>query len=85
MRKLEGKVAIITGAARGQGAREAELFVEHGARVMLTDISSDGEAVAAALGSDRAVFVTHDVGSPESWVEVVGTLTIVLASGTVHG
>jgi 3alpha(or 20beta)-hydroxysteroid dehydrogenase len=73
MRKLEGKVAIITGAARGQGAREAELFVEHGARVILTDISPDGEAVAAALGSDRAVFVRHDVGAPESWVEVVGT------------
>src|SRR5438477_123029 len=39
--RLAGKVAIITGAARGQGAREARLFVEHGARVVITDVLED--------------------------------------------
>lgn len=41
MRLLEGKVAIITGAARGIGRACAELFVEHGASVVLSDIDVD--------------------------------------------
>ena len=38
MGELEGKVAIVTGAARGQGAAEARLFAAEGARVLLTDL-----------------------------------------------
>jgi 3alpha(or 20beta)-hydroxysteroid dehydrogenase len=67
---LEGKVAIITGAARGQGAVEARLFAAEGAKVVLTDITPDGKDVAAEIGVD-ALFVSHDVTSEESWAQVV--------------
>ena len=59
--RLEGKVAIITGAARGQGECEARLFVAEGARVILGDVLDDeGKAVAEDLG-DSAVYVHLDV------------------------
>ncbi|MFE2950637.1 SDR family NAD(P)-dependent oxidoreductase, partial [Embleya sp. NPDC059267] len=59
MADLTGKVAIITGAARGQGAAEARLFVASGARVVLTDLLvEEGERVAAELG-DAARFLPH--------------------------
>ena len=45
--RLEGKVAIITGAAMGLGAADAELFASEGAQVVLTDIAEDkGQALA---------------------------------------
>ena len=71
---LDGKVAIVTGAARGQGEAEARLFVAEGARVMLTDILPEGEAVAKALG-DLATFSKHDVGSAGDWERVVRATT----------
>lgn len=72
MTQLAGKVALVTGAARGQGAAEARLFVERGARVVLTDVLEDeGAAVAAELG-ERARFVRHDVTSEADWAEAVG-------------
>ncbi len=68
---LSGKVAVITGAARGQGAAEARLFCALGARVVLTDVlADDGAAVAAEIG---ARFVPHDVGDEDGWVTVVDT------------
>jgi 3alpha(or 20beta)-hydroxysteroid dehydrogenase len=71
MSGLDGLVAIITGAARGQGEAEARLLAAHGARVVLTDVLADqGAAVAADIG-DAARFVAHDVSSPEGWQEVV--------------
>jgi 3alpha(or 20beta)-hydroxysteroid dehydrogenase len=70
MKALEGKVAIITGAARGQGAAEARLFVAEGANVVLTDVNSDGAAIAGALGN-HAHFMLHDVADPEGWKAVV--------------
>lgn len=73
MADLTGKVAIITGAARGQGEAEARLFVERGAKVVLTDLlEDDGAKVAADLG-DAARFVKHDVSSPADWAAVVET------------
>ncbi|HEU4361891.1 MAG TPA: glucose 1-dehydrogenase [Mycobacterium sp.] len=69
---LSGKVALITGGARGQGAAEARLFATLGARVVITDIlDSEGERVAASIG-DAARFVRHDVSDPADWQRAVG-------------
>ncbi len=72
---LEGKVAIITGAARGQGEAEARLFAREGAKVVLTDILSDlGARVAGEIG-EAARFIKHDVASEADWETVIaGTL-----------
>lgn len=72
--RLSGRVALITGAARGQGATEAELFAREGARVILTDVLDDaGEAHAAALrhaGLD-AVYRRLDVTVASDWQAAV--------------
>jgi 3alpha(or 20beta)-hydroxysteroid dehydrogenase len=95
--RLEGKVALITGAARGQGEAEARRFVAEGAKVLLTDVlDAEGEAVAADLG-DAAAYRHMDVTSEEDWnaaVEEVedrfGPLTVlvnnagILDFGPVH-
>lgn len=69
---LSDKVAIITGAARGQGAAEARLFANLGAKVVLTDVDIAGEAVAHGIG-DETKFVRHDVASSADWENVVST------------
>jgi 3alpha(or 20beta)-hydroxysteroid dehydrogenase len=74
MPKLMRRVALITGAAGGQGTEEAELFVREGAAVMLTDIdAAKGEALAQRLrdGGARAQFRVQDVASEEAWQAVV--------------
>lgn len=73
MGRLDGKVAIITGAAheRGQGAVTARLFVTEGARVVLTDVvDAEGNRRAEELGPD-AVYVHQDVADEARWREVV--------------
>ena len=73
--RLEGKVAVITGAARGQGEAEARLFVAEGARVVLTDVLADEvAAVAASLGA-AAVATVHDVADEGAWAAVVELAT----------
>ena len=74
MGALDGKVAIVTGAARGQGEAEARLFVAEGAKVMLTDVLPEGKAVAEGLG-DLAAFSAHDVSSTADWERVVKATT----------
>ena len=70
MPRLDGKVAIITGAAGGQGEAEARLFVAEGARVVLTDIQEKGSEVADQLGAN-AIFLAHDVSNASAWAMVV--------------
>ena len=67
MGRLDGKVAIITGGARGQGEAEVRRFVGEGAQVVLGDVLDDlGRDVAADLGDD-AVYVHHDVSREDEW------------------
>jgi 3alpha(or 20beta)-hydroxysteroid dehydrogenase len=71
MGALEGKVAIITGAARGQGAAAARLFVAEGARVVVGDVLDDlGKELADSLG-DAAIYRHLDVTSEDDWSSVV--------------
>ena len=71
MGDLDGVVAIVTGAARGQGEAEARLFAAQGARVVLTDVlAEEGERVAADIGPSCR-FVRQDVSSEDGWSEVV--------------
>jgi 3alpha(or 20beta)-hydroxysteroid dehydrogenase len=70
MRRLEGKAAIITGAAGGIGAATARLFVAEGANVVLTDLQKSGASIAEELG-DSAVFLTHDVSDRAAWTGIV--------------
>ena len=71
MRDLDDRVAIVTGAARGQGEAEARLLAERGASVVITDVLTEqGAAVAADIG-ERALFVSHDVSSATGWAAVV--------------
>ncbi|MFE5137746.1 SDR family NAD(P)-dependent oxidoreductase [Streptomyces fagopyri] len=65
MGKLDGRVVLITGAARGQGEQEARLFVREGARVVLADVLDDqGEALAKEIG---ARYVHLDVRGEDDW------------------
>jgi 3alpha(or 20beta)-hydroxysteroid dehydrogenase len=69
MGKLDGRVVIVTGAARGQGEQEARLFAAEGARVVLADVLDDqGEALAKELGQ---TYVHLDVGREADWAAAV--------------
>jgi 3alpha(or 20beta)-hydroxysteroid dehydrogenase len=72
--RLEGKVALITGGARGMGASEAQLFLDEGAKVVITDILDEvGQETARRLSPDgsRCIFYHHDVTNEAEWESVV--------------
>jgi 3alpha(or 20beta)-hydroxysteroid dehydrogenase len=71
---LQGKVALITGAARnrGMGAATVRRLVKAGAAVVFTDVlDAEGKALAAEIG---ATYMHHDVGSEGDWAEVIRTI-----------
>ncbi len=79
---LDGKVAIVTGAARGQGAAAARLFVAEGARVVIGDVLDDlGKELAESLGQ-AAIYRHLDVSSEDDWRAVVDEAVETL--GGVH-
>ena len=74
--RLEGKVAIISGGARGMGAEEARLFAREGAKVVIGDVlEDDGRRVEAEVteAGGECVFVRLDVTSEDSWAAAVET------------
>lgn len=82
MKRLEGKIALVTGAARGIGESIARSFVENGASVYVTDIKDSlGESVAASLG-DKAAYARLDVREERNWQNV--TEQILAERGTLH-
>ena len=76
MGRLEGKVVLISGGARGQGATEAKLFGREGAKVVFGDILDEAghqvEAEIRAAGGE-ATYVHLDVTNEESWRAAVDT------------
>jgi 3alpha(or 20beta)-hydroxysteroid dehydrogenase len=74
MGRLDGKVALVTGGARGMGKSHVRHFVAEGARVVFGDVlDEDGAAVAAQLAPDSCRYVHHDVTSEADWTAAVGT------------
>ena len=86
--RLEGKTAIITGAASGMGAAEATLFAGEGCKVIVSDLSDDlGQGVVDEIkkAGGEAHFVHTDVTSPDSWdalieetLEIFGAINILV-------
>ena len=93
MPRLEGKVAIITGATGGIGGAAARLFAEEGARVALVDLDEAAlQASVADIGEDRASYTAADVTQPDQTqtyvnaaVERWGGVDILLANAGIEG
>lgn len=88
-----GRVALITGAARGQGAAIAARLIDDGFQVAACDVLADElTATVAAFGDDRAIAVALDVTSPQQWAAAVGAVverfgaltTLVNNAGVLH-
>ena len=70
--RLEGKVALISGGARGMGAEEALLFAKEGARVVVADVlEGEGRDIAAQIPGGQAIFVRLDVTKEGDWQRAV--------------
>ena len=71
MARFDGKVVLISGGARGQGAAEARMLVAEGARVVLGDVlEAEGQRLAAELGG-AALFLRQDVTVQADWARMV--------------
>ncbi len=71
--RLEGKVALISGGARGMGAEEALLFAREGAKVVIGDVLEEGRDIAAQIPGGQAIFVRLDVTNEGDWERAVST------------
>ena len=93
MPRLEGKVALITGATGGIGRAAAALFAEEGARVALVDLDEGAlQEVARSIGEDRASYTAADVTQPDQTqafvnaaVERWGGIDVFLANAGIEG
>jgi 3alpha(or 20beta)-hydroxysteroid dehydrogenase len=82
MNRLSGKIILISGGARGQGAAEARLCVAEGAKVVIGDVlEAQGHRLAEELGS-AAIFVRHDATQEADWAKAVQTAE---SLGDLHG
>lgn len=91
MGRLEGKVAIITGAASGMGESHARKFVEEGAKVIIADIADQGQKLAEELG-DNIIFIKLDVTDENDWEKTVneientfGTIDVLVNNAATMG
>lgn len=77
MGRLDGKVAVITGAGSGMGAVAARLFASEGAAVVVADVSEGGQAVVDSIGAEggKAVFVRVDVSHSDQVEAMIDTAT----------
>ncbi|WP_117211531.1 glucose 1-dehydrogenase [Allorhizocola rhizosphaerae] len=72
MDRLKGKVALVTGGARGMGKSHVRHFVAEGAKVVFGDVlDDDGKRVADQLGDEHARYMHHDVTDPGQWADIV--------------
>ncbi|MGL6043299.1 MAG: glucose 1-dehydrogenase [Sandaracinobacteroides sp.] len=71
MARLQGKIALVTGAASGLGRCMSEHFAREGAKVLLTDIDSGGAAAAAAAIGPATASFQHDVTSEQAWIAAI--------------
>lgn len=77
MGRVDGKVALITGAASGLGRADADVLAREGATVVLTDINEDaGEAAAESIrkAGGKATFMPLDVADEEQWQEIIASV-----------
>ena len=93
MARLEGKVAVITGATGGIGSAAARLFVDEGARVALVDLDEDAlRETVRSIGEDKASYTVADVTQPEQTqayinaaVDRWGGIDVLLANAGIEG
>ena len=71
MNRLNGKVAIITGAAQGMGESHVRTFIAQGAKVVFTDLNEEKKKKIADELGENAIFIKHDVTKLEEWKKVV--------------
>ncbi len=71
MGRVEGLVALVTGAASGLGLADCERLADEGATVVLTDVNAEAGAAAAARIGRSAVFLPHDVRDEAAWIDVL--------------
>ncbi|KAF2816992.1 3-alpha--hydroxysteroid dehydrogenase [Mytilinidion resinicola] len=92
MGRLDGKVAIVTGAGQGMGAAHARRMASEGAKVILTDIDAVGASQIAKEIGQNALFIQHDVASMSDWTRVVaeaekafGPVTVLVNNAGILG